>query len=1005
MTDDHRRTRRFAWLPHLAAALLLAGFVALLYWPLLFTNRVLATGDILLYFYPHRDFVAEALRAGRLPFWNPYLFSGAPLLANTQAAVLYPFHWPLIWLSVTDQVYWSVALHTWLFGYGGYWLLRRWGYGAGPALITGLVLAGSGLIGGLIGHLNQLNVAAWLPWAVLCLPDFTPSPAHSLTLAQNWPRVLRRGALLGLIVALMLLAGHTQTFYISLFALGIWAIWPGVTGAIGSLRQADGGPRFRIPHFAFHMLAARLVIYILGVVLGALIAAPQLLLTLELNGLGLRSGGLSYLDATSFSLKPLQLLWTLLPSYGLAEMSAVFDTPAYTEYIAYVGLLGLALAIVGAWRGRGPARAFGVLFAVLGLLLALGRWNPLYFVLYTIVPGFDLFRVPARWMLIFTLGVGILAGVGAAWVAARWGEGRIAKGELRGARGEGRQSTIDSQQLTTRGELRIARGELRGARGEGRQSTIDNQQLTIDNSSSSRWAPVVLALLVAAELLLAARALPHTQPTAPQAVYDLRTAPAHLLTDPGRTPFPGAAGRFLGMSTITYDPGDMADYRRIFLDTGDLTPATFADLVIAQKVQELIVPNLSLLWRIPALDGFDGGLLPLQRYNLLAQLLAPADQLAPDGRLREQIRTVPASDLLNRLDVQHLITDKVRDLWFEDVYYDRQIGAQIEASPSQFTIPTTTTITAPLPFNATHLDLIAALAVDAATAPRLVTATLPVAAVTVADADGAMQQFTVTGGGAPGSHLADDALDSPLAVSSGAVVAWRDVEGGRQEYRVRLPLPAPMTATTITVTALDPDVPVLVQAATLYDARTGMFSALLPSDRGRFARVHSGDVKIYENLDRIGRAYLVATVITATTAADALALLDSGLPPDAAVVEGGAPLDGPSATAGTALINEYAAERIVVATESTQPALLVLSDAFYPGWQATVDGAPAAILPTNVLYRGVYVPAGAHTVTFTYEPTGWRSGLAAAGGGLLLALLAVIAASAGDFRRRRRTGV
>ena len=42
---------------------------ALLYWPLLFTNRVLATGDILLYFYPYRDFVAEALRSGRIPFW------------------------------------------------------------------------------------------------------------------------------------------------------------------------------------------------------------------------------------------------------------------------------------------------------------------------------------------------------------------------------------------------------------------------------------------------------------------------------------------------------------------------------------------------------------------------------------------------------------------------------------------------------------------------------------------------------------------------------------------------------------------------------------------------------------------------------------------------------------------------------------------------------------------------------------------------------------------------
>ena len=90
--DKHERQR--LWV-HLAVALGLAGFVAVLYYPLLFTNRVLATGDILLYFYPYRDFVASALREGRIPFWNPYLFAGAPLLANPQAAVLYPLHWPL----------------------------------------------------------------------------------------------------------------------------------------------------------------------------------------------------------------------------------------------------------------------------------------------------------------------------------------------------------------------------------------------------------------------------------------------------------------------------------------------------------------------------------------------------------------------------------------------------------------------------------------------------------------------------------------------------------------------------------------------------------------------------------------------------------------------------------------------------------------------------------------------------------------------------------------------
>ena len=87
----------------------------------------------------------------------------------------------------------------------------------------------------------------------------------------------------------------------------------------------------------------------------------------------------------------------------------------YTEFVAYVGLIGLALALFGAWAGRHTrdrAWTFGLLFTLLGLFLAAGRWNPLYYLLYKLVPGFDLFRAPARWMMLYTLGMAVLAGIG-----------------------------------------------------------------------------------------------------------------------------------------------------------------------------------------------------------------------------------------------------------------------------------------------------------------------------------------------------------------------------------------------------------------------------------------------------------------------------------------------------------------------------------------------------------------------------------------------------------------
>jgi MYXO-CTERM domain-containing protein len=63
-----------------------------------------------------------------------------------------------------------------------------------------------------------------------------------------------------------------------------------------------------------------------------------------------------------------------------------------------------------------------------------------------------------------------------------------------------------------------------------------------------------------------------------------------------------------------------------------------------------------------------------------------------------------------------------------------------------------------------------------------------------------------------------------------------------------------------------------------------------------------------------------------------------------------------------------------------------------------VDGRAARAYQVDYVLRGVPVGAGAHTVTFTYEPTSWRVGWIVS----VLALVAVVAALLGGWRRRRR---
>ena len=67
-------------------------------------------------------------------------------------------------------------------------------------------------------------------------------------------------------------------------------------------------------------------------------------------------------------------------------------------------------------------------------------------------------------------------------------------------------------------------------------------------------------------------------------------------------------------------------------------------------------------------------------------------------------------------------------------------------------------------------------------------------------------------------------------------------------------------------------------------------------------------------------------------------------------------------------IVHYEAEEMTVRARASAPGLLVVTDPYYPGWHAWVDGRPADIFPTNVLFRGVFVDAGEHTVRFRYQP-------------------------------------
>ncbi len=141
----------------------------------------------------------------------------------------------------------------------------------------------------------------------------------------------------------------------------------------------------------------------------------------------------------------------------------------------------------------------------------------------------------------------------------------------------------------------------------------------------------------------------------------------------------------------------------------------------------------------------------------------------------------------------------------------------------------------------------------------------------------------------------------------------------------------------------------------------------------------------YRRTDPFPRAWIASTVIVQPDDAAALERIKT----DVEALRGNAILDRavdcPAGTAGEATISEYQPNSVVIQTAGAG-GVLVLSDQYYPGWQATLDGQPVETLRAFTAFRAVCVPPGEHTVRFDYRPLSLVLGVAVSALGWLLVM-------------------
>ena len=183
----------------------------------------------------------------------------------------------------------------------------------------------------------------------------------------------------------------------------------------------------------------------------------------------------------------------------------------------------------------------------------------------------------------------------------------------------------------------------------------------------------------------------------------------------------------------------------------------------------------------------------------------------------------------------------------------------------------------------------------------------------------------------------------------------------------------------------------------------------------------AGSTYVYERETRLPRAFTVRSVTVVadepaahdalarlgTSQPDGMVLLDRWDPRTLAVVEVsrddatalGVLTDGSTCEAATATITNYEAHRVDIEVEAACAQLLVLSDTYYPGWKASVNGERVDILPANISFRSVVVPTGRSTVTFEFTSRSFGVGWLLS----LIGLIILFGVPLGSWIRRRQS--
>lgn len=943
--------------------------------------------DTWAFYLPLAQRVDAALDQGVLPLWTRALFAGFPLFADSEAGILYPLN--LLFFSQLDPFQATIWRRVAAFALAGTFMFafgRAMGFRPFAAAIAGVVFTYGSFLTSQLHHSNVLQTAIWLP-LIFC--------GVEMGFRSYGRRRYQWFVLGGLGLGIQTLAVHPQVVMMTLLALGLFVAWRVLAGpAAVRLAPTLMGGRFparllraasNVSLFVINRGFAAFSVLVLVCAAGMAIGAVQLLPLYELVQFSLRGGGVPYEFASQYSL-PLGGLTQLLAPYMFKLPAGNWFIPWATwETTLYAGIPTLVLALVAVVWARNRYTWFFLGLGVLAVLLALGPNAPINLhKLLWLLPGWDSARAPGRFSFLVVFALAGLAGWGAHWLDTKLAGYWVQQGGVRwqqhwrsGWFGLWVAFLVALPVLAVYGVL------------QAHQWVIDFPRFAL--ADLGIWTPRPDRFDFATFNSLSARLAPLVNLWNPSVMTSLALLQVTVLAVAGWYVMPRFGhmwkGVLLGVLAFDLLSFGAAYHPKAHAETlVETTPAAKylaenagTSRVIVRGKDGALEPNRFFPLGIRTLGGYSS--LPPQRH---------LEYIAP---LQEGADTFP-DVLVDTAGVKYVVSPAkfVALPAYNWVSYDPKrplVQGMKENAGSKLTLTGDK-------FMGDKLRVVAALR-DGWDIPQ----DTPVAEFTVVTSDGRRQVLVMRAG----REVAEWAQERPdvranmkhAPVEVAFTTKGIDTDGKEQPQALNvsygeMPLARRAEVTSVEYRYLENRGSVRVYGVGVYDTRGwagGQFRT-----KPRYKEVYrDNDVVIHENAAALPRAYFVNRGEERKSDSSVLAeMQDRGFNPRELVLledplHYGFPRpDGTAERAGglassrplfraAESVADLEATRLDVSYDAPDSGYMVITDSFYPGWRAYLDGEPVPIYRANYLFQAVRTTAGPHHLSLRYEPFSLEWGL------------------------------